>query len=484
MKRSLNKWGLPLLAVIFAAIFPAIFLYGNNSNEANIQDVLRPMLLFVAIALALFLVCFIIIRNTYKSAVITVLFMLVFENFATLEAFLLNINPDLRYWHTTAIFLFILLHIAYLINRFIPADLDAAISSVLCLVFGALVVVNVVVAVPGEINKMNARQLEAAQSKPEENALGVNSGSETLPNIYLLVFDEFSGFRQMEKYYHYDNKVLKDFLTENGFTISYDSHNESIITTTVTTNLANLDYIVDNTTSESEKKALRQNGALFSLMSDLGYDIRKLSVNELYGEDYRIEGLTSVGTSLTATGEDLNTLLFKQTALYPWIKHTTSDTLKLVEFLESDDNIPSETTFTIAHMAISHTPFYYDENGNIRPSVDWNNWHDDSIYLDIYKYNTKLIISIVENLVKNDPNALIMLMSDHGARASTDAELFMEKFELNDVNNIFNAFYYNGEDLQEYSNLSAVNTLRMLLNQAIGTDYTLVEVPIDDTKYK
>lgn len=60
----------------------------------------------------------------------------------------------------------------------------------------------------------------------------------------------------------------------------------------------------------------------------------------------------------------------------------------------------------------------------------------------------------------------------------------MEKFELNDMNNIFNVFYYKGEDLSEYTNLSGVNTLRMLLNKALGTTYEEVEVPVDDYVYK
>ena len=481
--KQFKKWGIPLLSVIFIAVFPAMFLYGNNSNEADIQDVLTPMLLFVSIAAVLFFICFGIIRNTQKSAIITALFMLAFENFATLEEMLLKINSNLRYWHTTAIFLFLLLHVAYLIYRFLPKDLDTTIASVLCLVFGALILVNIATAIPGEINKINARKLETEKLQAEEVASG-SADTEKLPNIYLLLFDEYAGFHQMEKYYHYENTVLKEFLEENSFTISYDSHNESIMTTTVTTNLVNLDYVVDNTVSESEKKILRQNGQVFSLLNEIGYKTRKLTVNELYGEDFKIDGLTSTETSVTATGEDLESLLLKKTLLYPWVKHTTSDTLRLVEFLQSKDNIPTEPTFTIAHMAIAHTPFYYDENGNIRPSSDWNNWRDDSVYLGIYKYNTKLIIGIAENLVKNDPDALIILMSDHGARASTDMELFMEKFELNDVNNIFNAFYYSGKKLDNYVGLSAVNTLRVMLNEAIGTEYDLVEVPVDDYKYK
>ena len=158
MKNTLIKMGIPLLSVIFVAIFPSIFLYGNNSNEASIQDVLFPMLLFVAVALVLFVIFIIVSRNPYKSGIVTIIFMLVLENFAALEGILLLIFPNLYYWHTTAIFLFILLHVAFIIYKFLPQDLAKTISSVLCLVFSGLVVVNGLVAIPGEINKINAKK--------------------------------------------------------------------------------------------------------------------------------------------------------------------------------------------------------------------------------------------------------------------------------------------------------------------------------------
>ena len=481
--KQFKKWGIPLLSVIFIAVFPAIFLYGNNSNEADIQDVLKPMLLFVSIAVVLFFVCFGIIRNTQKSAIITALFMLVFENFATLEEMLLKINSNLRYWHTTAIFLFILFHVAYFIYRFLPKDLGTTITSVLCLVFGALILVNIATAIPGEINKINARKLETEKLQEEEVASG-SADTEKLPNIYLLLFDEYAGFHQMEKYYHYDNAVLKDFLEENFFTISYDSHNESIMTSTVTTNLVNIDYIVDNTDSESEKEVLRHNGQLFSLMQDYGYDVRKLTDKNYYGDDYVSDGNQNNSFAATAGGETLIDLIYKKTVFYPFLNHEVKLNLKEINFLIDPNNSPNRPTFTIMHVVMPHTPFYFDEFGNKNAISDWVNWDDDEIYLGQYKYATSLMINVLDVLRQNDPESLIIVMSDHGARASTDLDLFMEKFELNDMNNIMNAFYYCGEDLSEYTGKSAVNTLRMLLNHVLHTDYSELEVPIDEYKYK
>lgn len=484
MQKKLKKWTIPVLGVCLVGIFPAIFLYGNNSNEVNIQEIFEPMALFVTIALGLFAISVLLTRDPNKSSIISALFMLVFENFAGLEGLLLALFPYLYYWHTTAIFIFILLHLAYLIYKFIPKDLAKTISSILCLVFTVLCLINIATAVPGEINKISAKKL-ADKMQAEENTISTAQFSKELPNIYLLIFDEYASFGQMEKYYHYDNAILKNYLNEHGFTISYNSHNESIMTSTVTTNLVNLDYIVDNYDSESKKEVLRHNGKLFSTLSAMGYNIRKLSSSGYYGEsgiesdvDEHNQG------ALTAGGKTIYDLIYNNTALYPFIHQEVKINFEEIDFLLDPKNIPISPTFTIMHVSLPHTPFYYDEYGNQNLIMDWVNWEDDSIYLGQYKYATKLMISILDVLTQNDPHALIMTMSDHGARASTSQELFMEKFELNDMNNFFNAFYYDGESLTQYVDKSAVNTLRSLLNHVLKTEYSELEVPVDVYKYK
>ena len=54
-------------------------------------------------------------------------------------------------------------------------------------------------------------------------------------------------------------------LLKDGFNISYTSHNDSISTTTVTTNLLNLNYIVNDKTSTIEKDFYRKNNYLWLL---------------------------------------------------------------------------------------------------------------------------------------------------------------------------------------------------------------------------
>jgi len=104
-------------------------------------------------------------------------------------------------------------------------------------------------------------------------------------------------------------------------------------------------------------------------------------------------------------------------------------------------------------------------------------------YLGQYIFATEKMREIAELLVENDPNSIIIIQSDHGARASSDPDLFLEIFPLEDVSNIFNAVYYKGEKL-DIEGLSGVNTLRLVLNKAFTERFDMLEVPVDTYKYK
>lgn len=59
----------------------------------------------------------------------------------------------------------------------------------------------------------------------------------------------------------------------------------------------------------------------------------------------------------------------------------------------------------------------------------------------------------------------------------------MKMFDLKDMANPFNAVYYCGKPM-DISGLSGVNTWRVIVNELFDKNYSLVEVPIDEYKYK
>lgn len=469
MKQWVKKWGISLLAVILAAIFPAIFLYASNSNEADFSEILLPLLVFAAVGIALFGVLFLLTRHAAKSAIIAILFLLLLENYAAVESAVKLVFPGLRYWQILPILLFLLLNIAIAIVKWMPNDLSGIISTVACVVFGVLIVVNIITAIPGEINKSNATKLEEEQQNlaaEQEEATGSNENN---PNVYLLIFDEFAGFNQIQDYYGYENESLLQFLEDHDFTVSYDSHNECITTVTVTTNLVNLEYIVDDEVPASEKEILRKNGYLFTLMQEHGYTAQRIYEGNFFGESDVDFGGSQMDAA-TISGETLRELFLNKTAIYPFVVQEDATSYPAIEYLSNPDNIPREPTFILFYVVAPHQPFYYDEYGKLNPAREWNNWDDPKYYLGQYKYVSKRMEEMLENLVENDPDALIVAMSDHGAR-------YAPGIKYEDASCIFNTFYFGGRNLDDYTGKSGVNTLRTLLNLALGTEFEELEMP-------
>lgn len=481
-----NGWILSVFSVAIVSVFPAIFMYCSNAGETDFNEILSPLLVLGGMGLAIYLVCALVMQSGRKAGIFASIYMLVFTNYALIERVFKALFPSIRYWHVISVVLIILLHIGYAVYKYISNDVCYDVTKVLVLAFGGLTVFNIITCVPSVIKRVEAKQ-EILQSKNTISG-DVAVLSENFPNFYLLLFDEYANFPQMETYYNYDNAVLRDFLEQNNFTISYDSHNESIMTTTIVTNLMNLDYVVDNTFEESEKEVIRKQGVLFSTMEEHGYQVKVVETGNFFGHDSPTRN-TSEDSAKTINGEGISDLCFKKTAIYPFYRGTVYDSEilgninQVLEYLENPDNIPQSPTFTIGYVSFPHQPFIVDENGYAISVVNSANWKEPTYYLGQFKYATKRILRILNNLIENDPNAVIILQSDHGARASTD-ENFMKIFPLDVMNNNLNVVRFCGEGLESIRGLSSVNTMRYVLSQLFNEDWDIVPVPVDDYNYK
>lgn len=483
MLQKIKRFILPMLAVAATAAYPAIFLYCRNADEANFSEILPALLICLGAGFVLFAICFAFTRSAEKASISASLLLLVLLNFSFLEKGLKAILPTLKYWHTLPIILAVALHIIYFLCRFLGKDAAKDVSRVLCLVFGGLVLFNVATASPQILNRIRVqRQL---QGNPDPAVVQQGEATEDMPNVYLLIFDEYANFPQMEEYYDYDNAPLKEFLEENQFNISYTSHNETIMSVTVQTNMINYDYIVDDADSASEKDVLRKNGALFNLMREHGYDIRILERDNFYGGSLPSGEVSQQAGARTLNGEGLGEVFAQQTALYPFaaLSAQRSKVMRVAQYWEIANYIsrPSETmsnTFTLAYFCFPHQPFDVDENGKeISLPVDPMSpeaWNDKKYYLGQFKHATKMMITMCEGIVESDPDAVIMLMSDHGARG-----LGLGKdplFPWDVMTNSLNALYYQGKTI-EIEGLSNVNTIRTVLNNLFDLNLEMVEIP-------
>ena len=103
-------------------------------------------------------------------------------------------------------------------------------------------------------------------------------------------------------------------------------------------------------------------------------------------------------------------------------------------------------------------------------------------YLGQLKYTNKLILPLVQTIIKNDPESCIILMSDHGYRrvgylvetyGNEAADMAKESYY---TRNILNAVYLLGEpiDIEGYS---GINTMRIILDRLFDLNLGLIEEP-------
>ncbi len=482
VKQGLNFWIQALLSVVTVAVYPAIFLYFQNADETKFSEVVIPLLIFIAVGLILFTTMFLFIKCANKAAIITNLFMLMLLNYSLLENGINKIFPDLRYWHVLPIFLFILSHLVWFIYKKLDKEIANTAVLVLCVVFCGLILFNGVIAAPTIINKVSIER----QAKEQKNITTHPVGESTdMPNIYFLIFDEYSSIDFMKKYYNYDNSAFTDYLEEKGFSVSYSSHNESISTPTITANLVNFNYIVENGMQASEKDYFRKNNLLFKYFGEKKYRITGVGNVSVYGLNNSASAISDI-YSKTVDGKTIVDIIMESTAFRPFYYSPTyakaqRSIIFNLDYLKNPENY-SKNNFIFAHIICPHEPFYFNMDGKPYKKPE-SNWNDDKYYLGQYIFVTNQIKEIVESIITNDPNSVIILQSDHSARASSDDKLFLEKFKLEDMSSILNAVYYRGDPL-DIEGLSGVNTIRHLLNEMFGEDFEMIEVPLDTYKYK
>lgn len=473
----------PILAITLVSAFPVLFLYLNNADEMRLSEIWAPLGLFVLIGLGLFAVSLVFVRNLSKAAIISSVFMLIFSNYMLIQTGIQNIFPQLGYQHILPILLFVAGHIVWRIGRHLNRDSASNIALVLAIVFGGLTLLNVVIGIPGIVKTMSAEQ--AIKKEQDKQAEGKVETGKELPNFYYLIFDEYSNFDIIQKYYSFDNSAFGSYLENEKFNVSYDSVNDSSHTFTILGNIFELDYKFNDSTSTIELEQARKDSNLRRTLEQNGYDVLGLGLTFNHMSIPLVTGDQAGGESKATTmgGEDFMTLLLQNTAAGPLLPKDDGNAerqvlLDVVNYFADASNYKKHENNTafISYLKTPHQPFVFKEDGSENDLMNWHNWVDPQQYLGQYIYVTQCIEQIVSNIIKNDPNAIIVLQSDHSARSKQD-ESGKFLISMQDRRHHLNAVYYQGKPVDEIEGQSGLNTIRIVFSKMLEKEFPVLEVP-------
>ncbi len=472
-----------ILSSFITAIFPCVYLIIRNYSKLGSNDFLISLGAASVHWLLVFVISFVLMKSANKAALATIVAVIPLSIFHSIQNGINSVIPSFYYWHGVILVITICSIAWIIVHRHISQSAVAKLNSLIGAIFLILIIVNAATSSINYFRQRDSLNQDLAAVKPaSENKI---LGSEDLPNIYLFIFDEYSGPEALLRYTGYDNHEFHDELTELGFNISKTSRNYTISTTVEIPNLLNLTLLVnDKNNTEATKDEVLKNPFLFSILRDFGYDLNLLDDQDFISTPEQFFQYSFVPQGVFSREESLLTLLVDKSIYYP-LRQKPSQA-RIVEVNEMFDYgaksslIQESNLFTLGYLMFPHLPWVVDEYGNETAASMRHDWQNSDVYLGQLKYSNKLIIDMVEKIIGNDPNSCIILMSDHAYRqpfhllelyGTTIADPALESKYMR---NILNAVYIGGDKLQ-IEGMSGINTLRIVLDKILSTNLGLIE---------
>jgi hypothetical protein len=305
------------------------------------------------------------------------------------------------------------------------------------------------------------------------------------PDVYLLVFDGYPGATSLKDSFNFTNDNLQQYLALNAFKplpvfANYD------LTYFCMASTFNMQYVKKDfhqlhlTQRDFQKRGVEINqAAIFTVFRSLGYQVNNFSI-------FEIDGLPPVS--------DKNSFLLSQAKLltdkifHKRLNRDVGDRLgRIIPFWKNRDFYQHDTDnkhaedllirsatekkqppqFVYAHFMMPHGPYYFDSLGNKNPYEKishYTRWQDKALFLSYLKYVNKRMINMVDSIVKHSPEAIIVVMGDHGFRSFNTTALYQPmRFD-----NLCAARFPDGKYYRMKDKWSSVNLFRYLFNSQFG----------------
>lgn len=472
-----------LLGTLSVCGYSSLGIYFNNADRTEIKNALMPMLVFCVMGGVVFGLCYVVTKSVSKSMVGCGVLMLFVTLFRYIEDIAASLFSSLRYWHVLIIGLVVIGHALYFLWKRVPEKVASVIALLMTSVFFFSNAAGLVMALPQITGRGGS--FRAASSTSPEISLDQTGNAADLPNVYYFIFDEMASFSVMEEYFDCDNSAFADVLAQKGFSVMDDSYNEVAATSIVLPNLLNLDYLADpsllDVYTAEELAELSRQAELFRLAKAMGYTVETLGDAEnYYSSD---AGGRPAAENTTDTGETLSELILDKSVFYPAFGRKASAAilgkLQAVKSYFGDQASYSgeNSKIVFTYFSFPHVPFVVDSAGNRVSEQNRVNLTTPVYYREQYLYACGYIDELTDRILENDPEAVIIIQSDHGSRDLLDSRTGERVIPYRERCRIFNAVYYGGQPMPDCAGKSGVNTLRTVFSALWGADLPDVEVP-------
>ena len=437
------------------AFFPSWILILKNYDELIFQDILISLAI-VSVSIIIWIVIRKIIKNGNKAALITGVGVVFFFYFGYVQDALKGILVSNIPVNKTSILvpisiiIFIILTIYFIKSK---NNFESIIKIANVVSITLILVVCVQFIIPG--------------------------ASAEKPNVYHIILDEYTDNEILTKKFGYNNEKFLEFLNNNGFYM-HDKLFSTFGGTVKELNvILNMEYPKKLRWMSEDYESLNNNKVM-SIFSNQDYSV--IETNSMM----RWKNFSDVDTKLCydtnfINSEFLDQVLGKSIIRYFLEKYqqdTRRDTVRCTFNVLNEITLKTDgPKYVFSHVYVPHPPFLFGPNGeNVIPDrreiSGLQSWENPQGYVNQLIYATNEITVVIKNIVKNDPNAIIIVQGDTGTLTGTDISKKTMK-EIYQAHSILYAVRI--PDVEDSDYMIPVNTYRIIFNNYFNMNYDYLE---------
>ena len=299
------------------------------------------------------------------------------------------------------------------------------------------------------------------------------------PNVYHIILDEYTDNEILTKKFGYNNEKFLEFLNNNGFYM-HDKLFSTFGSTVKELNvILNMEYPKKIRWMSEDYESLNNNKVM-SIFSNQDYSV--IETNSMM----RWKNFSDVDTKLCydtnfINSEFLDQVLGKSIIRYFLEKYqqdTRRDTIRCTFNVLNEITLKTDgPKYVFSHVYVPHPPFLFGPNGeNVIPDrreiSGLQSWENPQGYVNQLIYATNEITVVIKNIVKNDPNAIIIVQGDTGTLTGTDISKKTMK-EIYQAHSILYAVRI--PDVEDSDYMIPVNTYRIIFNNYFNMNYDYLE---------
>lgn len=478
-------------------IYFVVALFNQNMAEVFPEDIIRPVLVVIFLAVCLFLLFYWLTRDIRRAALIssTCLFFffsygLIYGALKTTTIFPVSLA---RHRILLPIFLLLMVFVSFKMSK-LKEETSEKFTQLFNL-FGTVLFILPLLNL-ARVSWIQRSAQQANQETQIEKA--VQNGDETGPDIYYIIADAYGRADYLMDEYGFDNSAFTHWLEDEGFYVAACARSNYAHTVLSLSSAMEMDYIPqyaspdqyydggldDYIVHNTLRSELEKNGYQVATFENVHWDYNDADI--FYSFQFNIfspylrpfENLLLMNSMFRAVVEFNSTTqtAFSSLTSTPVLEHYQRQKFILDTLEDEVIQLPAPK-FVFAHVETPHGPYVFDEDGSFQQEDAYyrgeyysaiNDTYGDMGYIKQIKFMNSRLEGIVEKILQESENPpIIIIQGDHSIEEFGAAEDRMK---------ILYAIYLpDGDYSSFYPDITPVNTFRNVLNDYLGTDYPLLE---------